>query len=423
MKSKIYGTILLLVIVAIGIMGVFIFGITGINTSTLALGSQAKRAVNLTAIDAIALTRSVGMVRLILAATPERRQEIFEDYVQASETRMAAELEDYRKNIPTDADEEMRNRPVRVKTAWDAYVKSTAAVADLAFQDSNRQADALAATMSATWAELSAEIAAICDSIRNDFSPELTAWRDEMRNVRVSIADYRFFLARLNMSDTKEDSEKFAASARGSFEAVITAASHGASLPYGYGEKAKAIVTKVEGLRTKMEEVLRLGLVNSNANALLLLNTDAEEKARALNALTTELVASVRATQDASLVAATATGKRSITVSLTVGVIGILAALILAWRIIASIVGSLQKIIGDLAGGAREVDHASSQLSAASNTLAEGATENAASLEETSAALEELSSMTKSNADNAMEANSLMNQANQAVGQADQSMT
>ncbi len=98
-------------------------------------------------------------------------------------------------------------------------------------------------------------------------------------------------------------------------------------------------------------------------------------------------------------------------------------SLLLAFFITRSITGPVSRIIDELSVGASEVDNASTQLSSSSNTLASGATENAASLEETSAALEELSSMTKRNADNAVEANALMNQAIQAVNHADTSMT
>ncbi|MDL2227109.1 methyl-accepting chemotaxis protein [Deltaproteobacteria bacterium OttesenSCG-928-M10] len=102
--------------------------------------------------------------------------------------------------------------------------------------------------------------------------------------------------------------------------------------------------------------------------------------------------------------------------------IAILISMILAVLITRGITAPVNRLIGLLSEGAQEVDNASGQLSVASNTLAEGATENAASLEETSAALEELSSMTKRNADNAVEANALMAQANDAVHKADQSM-
>ncbi|MDR2422573.1 MAG: hypothetical protein LBE01_04270, partial [Deltaproteobacteria bacterium] len=105
------------------------------------------------------------------------------------------------------------------------------------------------------------------------------------------------------------------------------------------------------------------------------------------------------------------------------GLIALAISAVLSVFITRNITVPINQVIATLADGAQEVDGASGELSSASNTLAEGATENAASLEETSAALEELSSMTKRNSDNAVEANSLMSSATEAVVKAENSMT
>ncbi|MDR3154852.1 MAG: methyl-accepting chemotaxis protein [Deltaproteobacteria bacterium] len=102
--------------------------------------------------------------------------------------------------------------------------------------------------------------------------------------------------------------------------------------------------------------------------------------------------------------------------------IAIVISMLMGFFITRSITQPINNVISLLSEGAQEVDTASGELSSASNTLAEGATENAASLEETSAALEQLSSMTKRNSDNAIEANSLMAQTNDAVNRAESSM-
>ncbi|MDR2367846.1 MAG: methyl-accepting chemotaxis protein [Deltaproteobacteria bacterium] len=114
---------------------------------------------------------------------------------------------------------------------------------------------------------------------------------------------------------------------------------------------------------------------------------------------------------------------RSAILSMVIGIVaGVALSLVLAFSLTKSITGPIVRIIELLTEGAQHVDTASRELSQASNTLAEGATENAASLEETSAALEELSSMTKRNSDNAVEANSLMNQAHDSVAKSTGSM-
>ncbi|MDR3038491.1 MAG: methyl-accepting chemotaxis protein, partial [Candidatus Adiutrix sp.] len=97
-------------------------------------------------------------------------------------------------------------------------------------------------------------------------------------------------------------------------------------------------------------------------------------------------------------------------------------SLLMAAGITRGITGPVNRFIDALSEGAREVDQTASQFAGTADTLAQGATENAAGLEETSAALEELSSMTRRNMDNAVEANALVSQANEAVRRAEKSM-
>ncbi|MDR1921205.1 MAG: methyl-accepting chemotaxis protein [Candidatus Adiutrix sp.] len=162
---------------------------------------------------------------------------------------------------------------------------------------------------------------------------------------------------------------------------------------------------------------LKTALVKRNENAArsALVRDEVLVNARmlseALNDMTTEV------TSDA------VNAVRQVMMTLVVGLaLAITLSMVMAVVITRSITGPVSHILNSLSEGAGEVDGASGQLSAASNTLAEGATENAASLEETSAALEELSSMTNRNADNSVEANALMAQANEAVKKADLSM-
>ena len=87
-----------------------------------------------------------------------------------------------------------------------------------------------------------------------------------------------------------------------------------------------------------------------------------------------------------------------------------------------TILGPLTDIVQKLQSGAELLSKSSNQISSASQSLADGASQQAASLEETSATLEEMTSMTKGNADNASEANNLMQETNQVVSQANNSM-
>jgi len=110
------------------------------------------------------------------------------------------------------------------------------------------------------------------------------------------------------------------------------------------------------------------------------------------------------------------------TVSLTAGIIGVVAAMGLGVLITRRINRNLTRISTQLNEGADQVNDAAGQVSSASQQLAEGNSEQASSLEETSSALEEMAAMTRTNAENAKQANELASQARQAAQEGDKSM-
>jgi len=87
-----------------------------------------------------------------------------------------------------------------------------------------------------------------------------------------------------------------------------------------------------------------------------------------------------------------------------------------------SLTKPINRIIDNLSDTARQVYHASVQVSSSSHQLAEGASKQASSLEETSASLEEMSSMTKQNAENAQQANNYTNAGVDNLENANQTM-
>ena len=96
-----------------------------------------------------------------------------------------------------------------------------------------------------------------------------------------------------------------------------------------------------------------------------------------------------------------------------------LALLILPMRQL----GHLTRMTAGLSGAVDEVNRAAGGISGVSQSLAQGASEQAASLEETSASLEEMASMTRTNADNARQADALMGETARVVEMAHSSMT
>ena len=82
----------------------------------------------------------------------------------------------------------------------------------------------------------------------------------------------------------------------------------------------------------------------------------------------------------------------------------------------------VSRVAHDLNEGSEQVAAASAEVAQASQSLAEGASEQASALEETSSSLEEMSSMTRQNADNAVQAKALTQEAQQIVDKVNDQM-
>ncbi len=408
MKGKIYSAIALLALVTVVIVAVAVSGIMGINESAQTLGSLAKRSLNVSAIESIALTRRIGVLQMLIAPTAERRQEVHAVFFVPTENGMAAELEDYRNNFPDDASEEMLARPKKIRELWDEYAKYTNQATEASRQDSDREAHRVAQTMTKFWADLDQEIDVLTDAIANDMPPAVVSWRTTMRETRANLANYRFLLVRMIGSESVDESRRLSEDVRRNLREIIAAAASGESLPLGYGQKAKSIAERVEQAQPNTEEIIRLALIKSTVDATRIVNTDAFSAFQNLSAYMDDLVAKSKADQDAALSAAVAQGQQVVSMSLGVSIVGVLAAVFLAWRTIAGIIAKLQGIIDGLGETFKQVHSASSSVSSASQDLAEGATEQAASLEETSSALEQMASMTRQNADNTNKTNDTM---------------
>jgi methyl-accepting chemotaxis protein len=98
------------------------------------------------------------------------------------------------------------------------------------------------------------------------------------------------------------------------------------------------------------------------------------------------------------------------------------AASIILWTVQRSISSPINRIVENLNEGAEQLSSASAEISSASQMLAEGSSEQAASIQESSSSLLEISSRTKKNAENATQADRLMQESNAVVIKANQSM-
>jgi len=99
-----------------------------------------------------------------------------------------------------------------------------------------------------------------------------------------------------------------------------------------------------------------------------------------------------------------------------------LIGLIIGFFFARSITKPLNHVIMELSEGSQSVASASSQVSSSNQLLAQGATQQAAALEETSASLEEMSSVSRTSAEHAHHANSLVVETHHVVEASNRAM-
>lgn len=116
------------------------------------------------------------------------------------------------------------------------------------------------------------------------------------------------------------------------------------------------------------------------------------------------------------------TGSRSQWSAIVVTAVAFIIGGLISFFLIRSIIKPLNRVIIGLDDGSAQLSSAAGQVSAGSQQIAAGASEQAAAIEETSSSLEEISAMTKQNAEHASQADILMKDTNQVVGQANDSM-
>ena len=153
-----------------------------------------------------------------------------------------------------------------------------------------------------------------------------------------------------------------------------------------------------------------------------LLTNSVAEKQRAAMELMDKLVVINRSKATNAVQQATGQAAFLKILSLSTMLIGVALALGLGVFISRSLTRTITNIVSSLSEGSDQVTAAATEVSSASQSLAQGSSEQAASLEETSASLEEMSSMTRTNADNARQADALMGEMAKVVGNANQSM-
>ncbi len=182
-------------------------------------------------------------------------------------------------------------------------------------------------------------------------------------------------------------------------------------------EGKRAIGTKMDNPRV-LEAVLQQGKTFHSMNQIM--GVDYNTVYWPIRDLESKIVGMLFIGKDQAEVRKIQEGMYLIVGAVVLGIVFLMA--IAAFFIARSIAGPIQRVSGGLLESTGRIGSVSAQVSASSKMLSDGASQQAAAIEETSSSLEEMSSMTEHNAENAGQADGLMQQVGQFVGQANESM-
>ncbi len=409
MAGKIYSIVGLLVLIAILITGVSIWGITSISESTEQLGQISNRSIALNRVNGVSLARAEGVARIIVASTPEHVKEVVDTMFRPSEQDMEIELKNYADNLPDTPDETQRTAVGRIRALWNEYVKTTNDVAEMASHNTNNQALALVAEIHPFWQKTDKALESLIDSVPLDASSAQRRLSMALSDARSNLWRYQYELSHFVALTDPAQSESYAKSATAALDSVIADLKKGAGVSGDVAAKAVALAGEIEKIGVKSRtDILAIGAINSNAQAAALLQNTADPAYYELDDYIRSLLTLTRTRQAEALKATRAIESRTIWSTFIIALAGIVSGTVLAWLTISRMTGKLGEIIESLNDASEQVNAAAGQISGASQNLAEGSTEQAASLEQTSSALEEMASMTRQNADNAGKTNSTM---------------
>ncbi len=414
MSKKIYTVVAILVVVAVILVGIAIYSINAILLNTENITRRSERTLNLANMDRATLDRQISMNHIITSDNQPEMKALMDGPFKQTETEMDQYLVDYYHNFAP-ANAHIRDeRSGRIKDLWRDYVKITQDVANLSYENSNNVAREINEGLQDFWQEIDDGLENMADHLDTNSNPSLAMTAEEARACRVLMAfaqlNIERYTATHNPTVRKSSEEAINTNVRQTGE-ILDKLAHELP-PLDGGDEARLLLELLQktGLPA-IAEMQRLVQQDSNGRAVALYETEGVKVRDNLDQYTTQLIDMARREMSQAIADATAMGVSVNRLMFVVSIIGLLGAILVAWRIISGITGRLNGIVDNLGESSSQVNSAAGQISNSAQSLAEGSTEQAASLEKTSSALEEMASMTRQNADNANQTN-LTTQAN-----------
>ncbi len=417
MKARIFFIVGIMLFVTLAIVAASFYGLNQLITTTEAIGSQARRTVNLQIIDKIALNRRIATTDVIMATEEADMKNIIDGTLAHLPAAMDAELADYLANCPVPIPATYQERHDKIKTLWTEYVKQTDVVAALSYANSNNKALAINEGLQDFWDAIDQDCDHLAEFIQTNNDGEEAVLKAE--GARLSLLRFRLNLNKYIPEENPVHGQEFHEAADAYFKAVHDSLADLSKNipPAAGGAMATDILTRFQNTAdVAFKQIVELVSQATNVKAQALLAGTAASARAALDEYTTALQANNMRNMVNGIANARELGASIQWLVGGISAVGISASIVLAFFVVSALVKGLNKIIANLSESSGQVTAAAGQISRSSQSLAEGSTEQAASLEETSSALEEMASMTRQNADNANKTNSTTLRNNTLIG-------
>ncbi|MDR3212007.1 MAG: methyl-accepting chemotaxis protein [Planctomycetota bacterium] len=408
MSSKIYGTVFLLILLALVVMGVGLYGMDELNNGVTNYVRISNRVIVLGDINQFVQRLTIREKNIILEKVDSAIRTLVDDdeYKTANET-MNQYIEQVNATLRASSSAKAKEVPVQIAASFKPFIEAFGVVANLGLRNSNEHAIQETRTSLAIWDDYSRIIGPIYTAAEKAWEVEETVknaeklfYLETIRGIRLTFQlDVQLLLIATEERDRKEIGQRLDDSLAQMIKMIQRA-------PAVYSDDP----TTADRILSEMSNMNLIG--ESNKRLVALCDEDTNNKAYTHS---TTVVKAAREAVDGVVTQCINDTKlelseidRSTTqlqISLlwfmvVTSAVGILVVGIIAYFIVSGITHNLSRIIDDLNSGSDEVTSAAGEISNSSQTLAEGATEQAASLEETSSALEQMASMTRQNADN-----------------------
>ncbi len=425
MSGRIFGVIILLLALALGVMGLGLYSINRLGGEANDLGRRSGRAVTLSLMNRVVLERDIALTDLLRTNDAAAKRDILEKRMAGELGEMDAILAQYATYFAPEEAAVLAERGGEIRKRWQAYVDAGVEAATVSLINSNVEADKLSIALIPFWGGIFQAVDALSADILAADAPDAVRWALEAKGLSGKLASYRLETMRYNLNtnaaNMKTVEDRMIAT-KDDIIATLSAISRALPADKG-GSAAEAILTEVRGqIEPVLRQIIPIINANSNARAADLYAGPVQEAQERLETYTTERINAAVQEMTLAIEHVNSLGTTVFRMMIIGSAAGIVVCVILAWWVIRSITRRLTEVIDALGDSASQVNLAAGQISGSSKALAEGATEQAASLEETSSALEEMASMTRQNADNATRTNATTQNNNKLIAHGSESV-